>query len=255
MIAVSTPTAGYEGRVVHEDCLVGLRHLPAGSVTMVFADLPYGRTQNEWDRLVPIEPLWRELNRVCRADAAMVFTAMQPFTSLLVCSNTRSFRYEMIWQKNKVRGFLNAKKQPLRTHENVLVFYRKQPRYVPQMTEGHTPVHSYTKHTSDGTNYGATKRGVSGGGSTTRYPTSVLALPVVNNDDPIRIQPTQKPEALVAWFLRTYTRPGDLVLDPTAGSGTTLVAAKRLGRRFVGFETDADMVAKATIRLHETSGA
>ncbi|MDE2022217.1 MAG: site-specific DNA-methyltransferase [Patescibacteria group bacterium] len=142
---------GYEGRVIHEDCLVGLRCLPAGSVAMVFADLPYGRTQNEWDRLVPIEPLWCELNRVCRDDAAMVFTAMQPFTSLLVCSNPRAFRYEVIWQKNKTRGFLNAKKQPLRTHENVLVFYREQPRYDPQMTEGHTPVHSYTKHTSDGT--------------------------------------------------------------------------------------------------------
>ena len=238
-----------DGLLVHEDCLTGLARVASGSVAMVFADLPYGRTQNEWDTLVPVEPLWRELNRVCRRDAAMVFTAMQPFTSLLVCSNTSAFRFEMIWQKNKVRGFLNAKRQPLRTHENVLVFYREQPRYVPQMTTGHKPVNSYTKHTSDGTNYGATKRGVSGGGSTVRYPTSILSIPVVNNDDPIRIQPTQKPEALVAWFIETYTRPGDLVLDPTAGSGTTLVAAKRLGRHGVGFETDAEMVVKARHRI------
>ena len=231
------------------DCLTGLRDVPTGSVAMVFADLPYGRTQNAWDNMVPAQALWTALNRVCRTDAAMVFTAMQPFASLLVCSNLAAFRYEMIWQKNKVRGFLNAKKQPLRTHENVLVFYRAQPRYVPQMTTGHAPVHAYTKHTGDGTNYGSTKVGVSGGGSTTRYPTSVLSIPVVNNDDPERIHPTQKPEALVEWFLRTYTRSGDLVLDPTAGSGTTLVVAKKMGRRFLGFETDADMVAKATRRL------
>jgi DNA modification methylase len=237
--------------LIHGDCIDGMRRLEDASVAMVFADLPYGRTQNEWDRLVPIEPLWYELNRVCRLDAAMIFTSMQPFTSLLVCSNPKAFRYEIIWQKNKVRGFLNAKKQPLRTHENVLVFYRAQPGYQPQMMTGHAPVHSYTKHTSDGTNYGATRRGVRGGGSTERYPTSILPVAVVNNDDPIRVQPTQKPEALVAWFLRTYTHPGDLVLDPTAGSGTTLVAAKRLGRRFVGFEMDGGMVARARTRLDE----
>lgn len=233
----------------HLDCFAGLALLDPASVDIVFADLPYGTTQNSWDKLVPIERLWAELNRVCKPEAPMIFTAMQPFTSLLVCSNLRAFRYEMIWQKNKVRGFLNAKRQPLRTHESVLVFYRKQPSYSPQLTNGHKPVNSYTKHTSDGTNYGATKTGVKGGGSTTRYPTSVLAIRVVNNDDPIRIHPTQKPEELIAWFLRTYTQPGDLVLDPTAGGGTTLVAAKRLGRRGVGFDTDAAMVVKATRRL------
>ena len=245
----ATSTSPEEGLIVQADCLTGLRDVESRSVAMVFADLPYGRTQNDWDTLVPIEPLWRELNRVCRQDAAMIFTAMQPFTSFLVCSNPQAFKYEIIWQKNKVRGFLNAKRQPLRVHESVLVFYREQPRYEPQMTTGHAPVHAYTKHTSDGSNYGATKRGVNGGGSTRRYPISILPVPVVNNDDPARLHPTQKPEALVAWFIKTYTHPGDLVLDPTAGSGTTLVAAKRLGRRSLGFETDAGMVGKARTRL------
>lgn len=237
------------GKVHPIDCLNGLTRIADGSVDFVFADLPYGRTQNDWDKLVPTERLWPALRRVCKPTAAMVFTAMQPFTSLLVCSNLADFRYEVVWRKNKVRGFLNAKRQPLRTHESVLVFYRQQPTYAPQMTSGHKPVNSYTKHTSDGTNYGATKAGVKGGGSTTRYPTSVLDIPVLNNDDPEHIHPTQKPVALVEWFLRTYTQPGDLVLDPTAGSGTSLVAAAGLGRQYIGFETDAEMAVRANDRI------
>lgn len=237
------------GKIHSLDCLIGLTSIADGSVDFVFADLPYGRTQNDWDKLVPMEHLWPALRRVCKPTAAMVFTAMQPFTSLLVCSNLADFRYEVIWRKNKVRGFLNAKRQPLRTHESVLVFYRQQPAYTPQMTSGHKPVNSYTKHTSDGTNYGVTKAGVKGGGSTTRYPTSVLDISVVNNDDPEHIHPTQKPVALVEWFLRTYTQPGDLVLDPTAGSGTSLAAAATLGRRFVGFETDIEMAGRANDRI------
>jgi site-specific DNA-methyltransferase (adenine-specific) len=233
----------------HFDCLSGIPLLPPSSVSLVFADLPYGRTANGWDRCIPIDRLWTELRRVCKPAAAIVFTAMQPFTSLVVCSNLKWFRYAMVWRKNKPRGFLNAKKQPLRIHEDVLVFYGKQPPYVPQMTSGHAPVHAYTKNTSDGTNYGSTKRGVTGGGSTQRYPTSILEISVVNNDDPERCHPTQKPRALPEWFIRTYTLPGDLVLDPTAGSGSTLLAAKALGRRYVGFDTDGEMVAKVKSKL------
>lgn len=234
----------------HESCLDGLSRLTAASVDLMFADLPYGRTQNSWDRLVPMEDLWPALRRVCRPNTPMVFTAIQPFTSLLVCSNLKDFRYEMVWQKNKSTGFLNAKRQPLRAHESVLVFYEKQPAYSPQMSSGHPPVNTYGTQ-AGGSNYGRTKV-MKGGGSTQRYPTSILRIPVLNNDDPEHIHSTQKPEELVAWFIRTYTKPGDLVLDPTAGSGTTLAAAKRLGRQYVGFDTDAEMVEKATKRLENT---
>jgi DNA modification methylase len=237
--------------VYRMNCLVGLPQLATASVDLVFADLPYGRTQNSWDRLVPVVPLWAELNRVCKPGAPMVFTAIQPFTSLLVTSNLKAFRYELIWRKNKPTGFLNAKRQPLRVHESVLVFYRKPPLYRPHMTTGHAPVNAfYTR--SSGSNYGAiTKR--DGGGSTTRCPTSVLDIPVVNNDDPLRVHPTQKPEALIDWFIQAYTRPGDLVLDPTAGSGSTLFAAARAGRRFVGFETDGAMVLHVRDRLKKVA--
>ena len=237
--------------VLTADCLDGMRSMPDGIVDLVFADLPYGVTQNDWDRLVPIERLWASLRRVCKPETVMVFTAIQPFSALLVCSNIRGFRYEMVWKKNKPRGFLNARKQPLRAHESVLVFYDRQPVYRPQMTDGHEPVHAYTKHRPDGSNYGATKEGASGGGSTRRYPTSVLEIPVVNENDPERVHPTQKPEALPAWFIRTYTEPGDIVFDPTCGSGSTLLAAIDLGRRFVGFESDAEMAARARARVSE----
>lgn len=233
--------------VIVEDCLTGLTKLGAGSVDFVFADLPYGRTQNTWDKLVPVDRLWHELRRVCKPSAALVFTAIQPFTSLLVTTNLSSFRYEMIWSKNKSTGFLNAKKQPLRAHENILVFYDKPPTYKPQMTNGHRAVNSYTQKTS-GSNYGRTKP-TSGGGSTERYPNTILAIPVVNNDAPERLHCTQKPTALVKWFINTYTQPGDLVLDPTAGSGSTGIAALQTGRRFVGYETDPVMARSANAWL------
>ena len=229
-------------------CLDGMDLLAGGCIDFVFADLPYGMTQNKWDSIIDFDGLWSRLNRVCKINAAMVFTAMQPFTSKLVISNLSNFKYETAWVKNKSTGFLNAKKQPLRIHENVVVFYREQPVYKPQMTTGNKPVNSYTRKASSIGNYGKFVE-QSGGGSTTRYPTTVLEVPVINNDDPEKFHPNQKPVSLVEYFLNAYTSPGDLVLDPTAGSGTTLVAAKRLGRRYIGYETDLDTFNKAKARI------
>jgi site-specific DNA-methyltransferase (adenine-specific) len=235
-------------QIYNMGCLDGIDLLADGCVDFVFADLPYGMTQNKWDSIIDFDGLWSRLNRVCKSNAAMVFTAMQPFTSKLVISNLTNFKYEAVWVKNKSTGFLNAKKQPLRIHENVVVFYREQPAYNPQMTVGKKPVNSYTKHSTDGANYGKTKL-ISGGGSTTRYPTTILEIPVINNDNPEKFHPNQKPVSLVEYFINTYTGPGDLVLDPTAGSGTALVAAKRLGRRYIGYETDLDTFNKAKARI------
>jgi DNA modification methylase len=161
---------------------------------------------------------------------------------MVVTSNLRQFRYDMVWRKNKSTGFLNAKKRPLRIHESVLVFWEQEPRYEPQMTDGHEPGHAVNQRLSRTQVYGATPKKRTWGGSTKRYPVSVLDIPIVNNDSPDRIHPNQKPELLVEWFLLTYTRPGDVVLDPTFGSGSTLRAASRLGRSYVGFETDEAMV-------------
>lgn len=233
----------------HADCIAGMRELAPGSVDFVFADLPYGCTRNAWDRPIDLPELWRELRRVCKPTAAIVFTAVQPYASEIVMSQRALFRFETIWRKNKPRGHLNASRRPLRGHENLLVFYAAQPTYHPQMSDGHAPVHGYTKRRGDGSNYGRTRAGVRGGGSTQRHPTTVLEIPVLNERDPGRVHPTQKPEALASYYIRTYTDPGDLVLDPTAGSGSTLAAAWALGRRAVGFESDRQIYELARARL------
>jgi DNA modification methylase len=231
--------------VRNEDCIAGMRKMPDSVVDLVFADLPYGVTRNAWDELVPMDEFWGCLRRVCKPRAAVVMTAVQPFASLVVGSNPREFRYEMIWRKNKSMGFLDAKKRPLRAHENVLVFYRKMPTYAPQMTTGHAPGHAVRGRLSRTSLYGRTPVPRSWGGSTERYPTTVLDIPVVNSADPRRVHPNQKPVALSSWFIKTYTKPGDLVLDPTFGSASTLLGARMLGRACIGFETDKDLCERA----------
>lgn len=252
-----------EGIVNHIEALAGLELLPDGCIDFVFADLPYAQTQNPWDEIIPFELLWPALKRVCKRNAALVFTATQPFTTTLVMSNRKMFRYELIWRKSRQTGALSAKYQPMRAHEDIevfydeppheneLVFYREQPVYRPQVTKGHQPVHGYHKrHPERGHTYGATKAGLEGGGATERQPISVLDIPSVGNSPGVRIHPQQKPVELPEYFIRTYTDPGDMVLDPTAGSGSTLVAALRNGRRCIGFELDAQYARDANRRLH-----
>lgn len=243
------------GRAHLGDCLVRLGELDEGTVDFVFADLPYGITANKWDVPIDLTQLWRALARVCKPNAAKVFTAVQPFASDLVQSNRREFRFEMIWKKSIATGFLNANNRPLRIHENVLLFWAEQPSYTPQKTTGHALVKvtpSKRGENKNSMNYGSetgrllkTKNYE----STERFPTTVLELDSVEQHDPSRRHPTQKPEALIEWFLKTYTAPGDLVLDPTAGSGSTLCAAKTLGRRCIGFDIDPESVRKANDAL------
>lgn len=220
------------------DCLEVMGTLQDGSVDLVLSDVPYGQTQNDWDRPIPFEPMWEQLRRVTKPNAAVILMAAQPFAARLICSNERDFRYDLIWHKNKPTGFLNAKKQPLRIHEHILVFYRKPPFYEPQMTTGHRPA-NYARRVKGSTNYGA-QRPTEYGGSTERYPTSVIPIPIINNDDPEKVHPTQKPTDLMGYLIRSYSALGDLVLDIAAGSGTTAIAALREGRRCVCIESHPD---------------
>lgn len=234
------------------DCLELMKHIPKDSVDMVFCDLPYNQTQNKWDSPVDLKLLWKEYKRIGKENCAYVMTASTPFDKILGMSNIKWLKYEWIWLKNRSSNFLNAKKQPLKNHENVLVFYKKPPTYNPQKTTGHKPVNSFTKHTSDGTTYGKTKQGISGGGQTDRYPTTVQKWKTVNNDstgNEQRFISTQKPEELVRYMIRTYSNPGELVLDNCMGSGTTAIAAMKENRRFLGIEKDEDNFETSTNRV------
>lgn len=227
-----------------------MQTIEPGTVDMVLADLPYGTTRNAWDTPLPFDAMWSAFHWVTKIDAAIVLFAAQPFASQLVCSNLRNFRYDLIWSKNKATGFLNAKKQPLRSHEHLLVFYRKPPVYNPQMTTGHKPG-NYARRVKGSSNYGA-QTPTEYGGSTERYPTSVLSRPIINNDDPDKFHPTQKPVALLEELVLTYTNPGDHVLDPTMGAGSTGLAARNTGRRFTGIELTDEHFAHARRRLNTT---
>lgn len=233
--------------IICGDCLDVMGRIEAESVDLVLSDLPYGQTQNEWDIPIPFEPMWAGIHRVTKPNAAVVLFAAQPFASLLICSNLKDFRYDLIWRKNKPTGFLNAKKQPLRNHEHILIFYRKPPRYTPQMTSGHRPG-NYAVRTKGSTNYGAQTE-TEYGGSTERYPLSVLDFPIINNDNPDKHHPTQKPIELMGWFIRSYTERGQMVLDISAGVGTTGLAAMREGREFVCIERERSYCDIAEQRL------
>ena len=229
------------------DTFDGMATLPAASVDMILCDLPYGTTQNKWDCVLPLDRLWAEYWRVCKPNAAVVLTAAQPFTSVLVCSQLSRFKYEWIWRKTRPTGQLNAKREPLRDKEDILIFYRKSPVYNPQMTIG-TPNHvnEKPKVKSASANWGAQYEIVEQK-TNEKYPRAVLDFTSLNPTT--QIHPTQKPEALWQYLIRTYTNPGDLVLDNTAGSGTTAVAAQATGRRWVCIERDEEYSAKAMLRI------
>lgn len=236
------------GHIIQGDCLEAMAALPADSVDMVLSDLPYGQTQNAWDAPVPFAPMWSGLRRVAKQNAAIILMGAQPFASRLVCSNQAEFRYDLIWMKNKPTGFLNANRQPLRIHEHILVFYRRPPTFNPQKTQGHPPLHRAVQ-TSHGKNYGAKTQRIESGGNTDRFPTSIIQIPIINNDDPGKRHSTQKPVDLMAWLIRSYTAPGQIVLDITAGAGTTAVAAMREGREFICIEREAQFVSMSQERV------
>lgn len=225
------------------DCFDLFPHVADGSVDMVLCDLPYGTTQNKWDSVLPLDRLWREYWRVCRPGAAIVLTAAQPFTTALGASQLDRLKYSWVWEKPLAVGHLNAKKQPMRCHEDILVFADGQTLYNPQKTPGEP--YFQKGSTRNGGNYGDYGLAREGSEDGSRYPRSVLKV----NGRTERGHPTQKPVALFEYLIRTYTNPGDLVLDNTAGSGTTAVAAINTGRRWICMERDPDYYGAAMCRV------
>ena len=228
--------------LMNADCLQAMCVIPDGSVDLILCDLPYGTTQNKWDSVIPFEPLWREYWRVIKPNGAVVLTAQPPFDKVLGCSQVKFLKYEWIWEKYQGTGHLNAKKQPMKCHENVLVFYREQCTYNPQMSEGKP----YTQASGRASkNYGSQRQVVTENKGE-RYPRSVLKIA---HDKDLKVHPTQKPVALMEYIIRTYTDEGETVLDNCMGSGTTGVACKNTRRNFIGIERDPEYFRIASDRI------
>jgi DNA modification methylase len=208
------------------DCLELMDWLSDQSVDMVLCDLPYGTTACHWDTVIPLEPLWAHYRRLCTG--AIVLTAQTPFDKVLGASNLTALRYEWIWEKTEATGHLNAKKAPMKAHENILVFYNRAPTYNPQKTSGHVrKTAAANRATKQSPCYGS-QAGKTAYDSTDRYPRSVLLFPTDKRHS--NLHPTQKPVALMEYLIRTYTNPGDTVLDNCMASGTAGVAALQCGR-------------------------
>jgi len=233
------------------DCLERMKEIPDGSVDAAICDPPYGTTQCKWDSVIDLKMMWAELNRVVKTNGAIVLMSAQPFSSLLICSNLKNYKYEMIWVKNLKTGNLNAKRMPMGGHETIQVFYRKPPTYNPQKRQRTTEVKSGNKHNSKTENYGKQRELYQDNQSDFISPDTVIkGIDCVHNSSG-KTHPTQKPVALMEYLIRTYTHEGETVLDFTCGSGTTGVACVNLGREFIGIEMDKDYFQIAEKRIKE----
>lgn len=227
---------------INADCLEALRMIPDQSVDMVLCDLPYGTTACAWDAVIPFDQLWVEYRRVAKRSAAIVLTASQPFSAALAASNLKELKYQWVWEKGRPSNPQLAKVQPLKVHEDILVFYRDKARYSPQgVTE--IPEEERRVHKPEKNSLGHCKRKPYVQ-THTGYPKSIISFPPERG-----LHPTQKPVALMEYLIRTYTDEGETVLDNTMGSGTTGVACENTGRNFIGIERDPGYFAIAKERI------
>ena len=242
-----TPYYNNDGVILyHGNCLQVLPEINK-TVDAVISDPPYGTTCCKWDSVIPLDSLWKCVNRVTRDTTPVVLFSAQPFTSVLVTSNLQNFRYDWIWEKSEVTGHLNSKKMPMRAHESICVFYKRLPTYNPIKTNGHTRK-TATRLNTKSDCYGV-QVGVSSYDSTDRYPRSVLKF---STDKQVaNLHPTQKPLDLLRYLIRTYTNEGDTVLDFACGSGTTLLAAQLEDRKAIGIELEENYCEVTARRLEE----
>ena len=243
-------------KLMQGDCIELMKDIPSSSIDLVLTDPPYGTTQIEWDKPLDWDEIWKEIKRITKPNAAIILFSSQPFTTDLIQSNRKMFRYEIIWEKTLPSGFLNAKRMPLRTHENILVFYKKLPTYNPQKTKAErSDVGRERRNSGRANQYNEFRnddwRWVEDG---TRYPTDVIKCSNWNGalfgkTDKATKHPTQKPVALIEYLIRTYTNEGETVLDFTMGSGSTGVACINTNRSFIGIELDAGYFKIAEKRI------
>ena len=226
-------------KVYKGDCLDIMKNIPDKSINMILCDLPYGVTKNKWDSVIDLKLLWEQYERIIKDNGVIILFGQDKFSAKLMLSNEKMHRYNLIWQKTTPTGHLNAKKMPLRSHEDLLVFYKKLPVYNPQKTTGHKRKVSTAKHKINSkktTNYG--EHGLTTYDSTERYPKSVLTF--ATDKQKSSLHPTQKPVLLLEFLIKSFTNEGDLVLDNAAGSGSTGVACKNTNRNFLLIEKEEE---------------
>lgn len=230
--------------LLNGDCLDLMKDIQDKSIDMILADLPFGTTCCKWDVQIPLEPLWEQYKRVIKDNGAICLFSQMPFSAKLVMSNLKMFRYEWIWKKTKGTGFFNANRMPIRTHENIIVFYKKLPVYNPQKTKGRpysrVSVRSYELYGKVDYNKITHNKG-------DRYPIDVLEF----KKDELGIHPTAKPVALLEYLIKTYTNEGETVLDNCMGSGSTGVACRNTNRNFIGMELDKEYFEIAKKRIEQ----
>ena len=234
-----------ENKVIQGDCLEVMKDIPDKSIDMILCDLPYGTTACKWDTIIPFEPLWEQYKRIIKDNGAIVLTASQPFTSALVMSNIKMFKYEWVWEKSKATGYLNSKIMPMVAHENILVFGKGKTKYNPQKIAGE-PYNKGKAHRPTDV-YGSQTETLVKNDDGTRYPRTVQYFITVESEG--KLHPTQKPVALFEYLIKTYTNEGDLVLDNCAGSGTTGVACKNLNRNYILIEKETEYIDVINKRL------
>lgn len=242
--------------LLNGDCLEVMKSIPDKSVDMVLCDLPYGTTACKWDNVIPFEPMWEQYDRITKKNAAILLFSAQPFTTDLICSNRKNFRYEIIWQKTQASGFLNANKMPLRAHENILVFYKNLPTYNPIKTSVNRKDIGRAKKTNllRSQQYGIEMMHTIWVETGLRYPTDVIKFSNWNgslfgkNFSHVK-HPTAKPVDLLEYLIKSYSNPGDTILDNCMGSGSTGVACVNTNRDFIGIELDDNYFSIAKDRI------
>lgn len=228
-----------------------MKTIPDGSIDSIITDPPYGTTRCKWDTIIPFDEMWEQLNRIIKPNGSIILFGSEPFSSLLRTSNLKYYKYDWIWEKTSATGHLNAKKQPMRAHEIISVFYKKQPTYNPQKTKGHVRKVSKAEHKINSKESDVYNKGqkLTSYDSTERYPRNVIKFPTDKQKS--ALHPTQKPVALMEYLVLTYTNEGEIVLDFTMGSGSTGIACINTNRNFIGIEIGLDYFNISKDRLYK----
>ena len=236
-------------KLMQGDCLERMKELPDASVDMILADPPYGTTSCKWDSIIPLDPMWEQLKRIIKPNGAIVMTASQPFTTTLIASNMRMFKYCWVWEKNLKTGNLNARRMPMGGHEDIVVFCKGSPTYNPQKRIRTIEVPSGNKKNSRTSVYGSQREDYVNRQSDKINPDTVIRNIKCVHNSTGKVHPTQKPVALMEYLIKTYTNDGDTVLDFTCGSGSTGVACVNTNRSFIGIELDPSYFKIAEQRI------